>query len=94
MHSIKKLTKNTAETQPSNWPNLLSELKLPLTSMRQPFREYQPMWVSQFRGAQCYCKVSIQGAMLGSLAGRLEGTKVTQGLVRVHLAFQSDWGKS
>ena len=94
MHSIKKATKNTAETQPSNWPHWLSELKLPLTSVRQPFRECQAMRVSQFQGVQCCCKVSIQGAMLGSLAGRLEETKGTQGLVRVHLAFQSDWGKS
>lgn len=30
--------------------------------------------------------------MLDSLAGRLEGTKVTQDLVRVHLNFQSHWG--
>lgn len=30
---------------------------------------------------------------VGQSSCRLEGTKVTQDLVRLHLAFQSHWGK-
>lgn len=40
------------------------------------------------------CRPADGGAMSANLAGRLENSKVTQDLVRVHLAFQCHWGKA
>lgn len=102
MHDIKKLAINRAESQPSNWPHFLSELKFPLIFIGEWPKEHQPTQVSQFQGTRAAQEEprfvggwpAYRGMMLGSLDGKLEGAKVTQDLVRVYLAFQSHWGKA
>lgn len=84
MYDIKKLAINRAETQLSSWPCLLSDLKLPLTSL-QVTQGTPTCSAPQFQGAReaqdeprgVGSRLAHGGFMLGILTGRMKGAKVT-----------------